>query len=109
MFWFLWRYDSRGHANAVKYTHGSHGLELNRIEYSVAGKGNLTLSLEKNAELQLALNKADYNPGEEIELQIKAPYASSFDESIDTEGPSSPIWTVLVPGPIVGSCSEQAR
>ena len=32
----------------------------------------------------------------------------SFDESIDTEGPSSPIWTVLVPGPTVGSCSEQA-
>jgi len=28
MFWFLWRYDSRGRANPVKYTHGSHGLEI---------------------------------------------------------------------------------
>jgi uncharacterized protein YfaS (alpha-2-macroglobulin family) len=57
--------------------HDSHGTELNRIEYSVAGKGNLSLSLEKNAELQLALNKADYTPGEEIEVQIRAPYAGA--------------------------------
>jgi uncharacterized protein YfaS (alpha-2-macroglobulin family) len=54
-----------------------HGTELNRIEYSVTGAGNLSLSLEKNAELSLALNKADYVPGEKIELQIKAPYAGA--------------------------------
>ena len=65
--------------------HDSHGTELNRIEYSVAGKGNLTLSLEKNAELQLALNKADYTPGEEIELQIKAPYAGAGLITIERE------------------------
>lgn len=28
LFWFLWRYDSKGHANPVKYTHGSHSLEI---------------------------------------------------------------------------------
>ncbi len=28
MFWFLWRYDSRGEANPVKFTHGSHYLEV---------------------------------------------------------------------------------
>ncbi|MEA2166105.1 MAG: alpha-2-macroglobulin [Thermoanaerobaculia bacterium] len=65
--------------------HDSHGLELNRIEYSVAGKGNLTLSLEKNAELQLALNKADYMPGEEIEVQIKSPYAGAGMITIERE------------------------
>jgi uncharacterized protein YfaS (alpha-2-macroglobulin family) len=65
--------------------HDNHGTELNRIEYSVAGKGNLTLSLEKNAELQLALNKADYTPGEEIEVQIKAPYAGSGLITIERE------------------------
>jgi alpha-2-macroglobulin len=53
------------------------GLELNRIEYTVAGNGNVTRSLERNAELQLALNKADYSPGEEIEVSIRAPYAGS--------------------------------
>ena len=28
LFWFLWRYDSKGHTNPVKYTHGSHSLEI---------------------------------------------------------------------------------
>ena len=53
------------------------GLEFNRIEYAVAGKGNVTRSLERNAELQLTLNRKDYTPGEEIEISIKAPYAGA--------------------------------
>ena len=53
------------------------GLELNRVEYSVAGQGNASRSLERNAELQLTLNKTDYVPGEEIELSIKAPYVGA--------------------------------
>jgi alpha-2-macroglobulin len=50
------------------------GLELNRVEYSVAGQGNVTRSLERNAELQLTLNRKDYAPGDEIEISIQAPY-----------------------------------
>lgn len=53
------------------------GLEMNRIEYSVAGTGNVTRSLERNAELQLKLNKKDYAPGEEIEISVRAPYAGA--------------------------------
>jgi len=53
------------------------GEELNRVEYSVAGEANLTRSLERNAELQLALNKHDYAPGEEIEIAVRAPYAGN--------------------------------
>jgi len=53
------------------------GTELNRIAFSVAGKGNLYRSLEKNAELQIRLNKSDYAPGEEIELSIRAPYTGA--------------------------------
>jgi uncharacterized protein YfaS (alpha-2-macroglobulin family) len=51
--------------------------ELNRVSFSVAGKGNLSRSLEKNAELQIRLNKTDYAPGEEIELSIRAPYTGA--------------------------------
>ena len=51
--------------------------ELNRINYMVAGAANLTRALDKNAELQLNLSKTDYAPGEEIELQIKAPYTGA--------------------------------
>jgi len=53
------------------------GLELNRIEYAVAGNGNVTRNLERNAELQLTLNKGDYAPGEEIEISINAPYTGA--------------------------------
>lgn len=53
------------------------GLEFNRIEYAVAGKGNVTRSLERNAELQLTLNKKDYVPGEDIEVSIRAPYTGA--------------------------------
>ena len=53
------------------------GLELNRVEYSVVGQANLTRSLERNAELQIQLDKTDYAPGEDIELSIKAPYVGA--------------------------------
>ncbi len=52
-------------------------VELNRIAFSIAGKGNLTRSLEKNAELQIKLNKSDFAPGEEIEMSIRAPYTGA--------------------------------
>ena len=50
------------------------GLELNRVEYSVAGLGNVSRSLERNAELQLTLDKKDYNANDEISVSIRAPY-----------------------------------
>ena len=50
------------------------GLELNRVEYSVAGLGNVSRSLERNAELQLVLDKKDYVPGQDISVSIRAPY-----------------------------------
>ena len=53
------------------------GLELARVEYSVAGTGNVSRSLDRNAELQLSLNRKDYNPGDEIEISIRAPYAGA--------------------------------
>ena len=51
--------------------------ELTKINFSVVGDANLARSLDKNAELQIKLNKSDFNPGEEIELQIKAPYTGA--------------------------------
>ncbi len=53
------------------------GVEQNRIEYSVAGDGNVTRSLDRNAELQLALKSKDVTAGEEIEVSIRAPYTGA--------------------------------
>lgn len=50
------------------------GTELNKVNFSVAGEANLARSLEKNAELQVKLNKRDYEPGESIKVNIRAPY-----------------------------------
>ena len=50
---------------------------LARVDYTVAGAANVTRSLERNAELQLTLDKADYAPGETIELQVRAPYTGA--------------------------------
>ena len=55
----------------------SGNLVVNRIEYSVTGTANLTRSLERNAELQINLNKEDYKPGETVEISLRAPYAGS--------------------------------
>ena len=53
------------------------GLELNRVEFSVAGLGNVSRSLERNAELQLVLDKKDYSAGQEISVSIRAPYVGA--------------------------------
>ncbi len=50
---------------------------LAQIRYSVAGNANLARALEKNAELQLTLAKGELAPGEELEVQIKAPYVGA--------------------------------
>lgn len=50
---------------------------LNRIAYSVTGDANVTRSLDRNAELKLKLDKAIYEPGDEIEVAINAPYTGS--------------------------------
>lgn len=50
------------------------GTVLSQVPYTVAGSSNVSYALDKNAELVLKLNKAEYNGGDEIEMQITAPY-----------------------------------
>ncbi len=63
--------------NYALVVRNARGDELNRVEYTVAGEANVSRSLERNAELQLALNKHDFAPGEDIEIAIRAPYAGN--------------------------------
>ena len=55
----------------------STGQRLARLEYHVAGDANLTRTLEKDAQLQIALSRNDYAAGDDIEMQIQAPYTGS--------------------------------
>jgi uncharacterized protein YfaS (alpha-2-macroglobulin family) len=83
--------DLRLPAEGLKYAlptevPGSYTLELHekksdamvgRITFTVVGRGAVTRSLEKNAELQVMLSKPQYNTGEEIEISVVAPYTGS--------------------------------
>ena len=53
------------------------GAELNRLNYSVVGEANVSRSLDRNAELQIQLDKPSYSPGETISVSIRAPYAGA--------------------------------
>lgn len=68
------------------------GLELARVNYSVAGTGNVSRSLDRNAELQMTLDRKDYQPGDEIEISIRAPYAGAGLITIERDKVYSHKW-----------------
>lgn len=51
--------------------------EVNRINYSVIGNQNVSTEMAKNTELKLKLNKKQFQPNEEIEVVINAPYTGN--------------------------------
>jgi alpha-2-macroglobulin len=61
------------------------GAELNRLNYSVAGEANLSRSLERNAELQIQLDKPAYAGGDTISVSIRAPYAGAGLITVERE------------------------
>src|SRR5262245_34745095 len=63
----------------------SAGAELNRLGYSVAGQANVSRSLERNAELQVELDKPVYSGGDTIEVSIRAPYVGAGLITIERE------------------------
>lgn len=48
-----------------------------QIPFAVAGAANLTRSLDRSAELEMVIDQAEYNAGDDITLQIEAPYAGA--------------------------------
>ena len=68
------------------------GEVLNEIQYNVAGAGNVTRSLERNAELQLQLDKPEYKPGDEIAVSIRAPYTGSGLITIERDHVYHAVW-----------------
>src|SRR4029077_4032827 len=50
---------------------------VSKISFTVVGRGAVSRSLEKNAELEVKLSRTQYNTGEEIEISVVAPYTGS--------------------------------
>lgn len=78
--------------NFIYLIRNAEGMVLNRVDYSVVGAANLSRSLDRNAELQIKLNKKDYNPGEDIELSIQAPYVGAGLITIERDKVYSHVW-----------------
>ncbi|MGB8355807.1 MAG: MG2 domain-containing protein, partial [Chthoniobacteraceae bacterium] len=53
------------------------GARVSRFAFSVVGLGGVSRSLDKNAELDVKLNRKQYNAGDDIEVNITAPYTGS--------------------------------
>lgn len=72
-----WQLPSSTPGDYVAKVHSADGRLLAEVNFSIIGASNLAGSLEKNAELNLKLDKSDYATGDEIELQITAPYTGA--------------------------------
>lgn len=72
-----WRLPTETPGDYVAELRNGTGLPLARIQFSVVGAQNIGGRLEKNAELDLKLDRFDYRNGQEIELQITAPYTGA--------------------------------
>ena len=65
--------------------HDADGRRLARATYTVVGHGNLSARLEKDAVLQLKLDKRDYRAGETIGMSITAPYLGAGLITIESD------------------------
>jgi alpha-2-macroglobulin len=68
------------------------GLLLSRIDYSVAGAGNVSRTLDRNAELQLTLDKPEYEAGGLIGVNIRAPYTGAGLITIERDKVYNSVW-----------------
>ncbi|MFH0900782.1 MAG: alpha-2-macroglobulin, partial [Pseudomonadota bacterium] len=72
-----WRAPTKTPGDFALSLRNDKGDEIQRIDFSISGYGDLARSMEKNAELQLALKSADVEVGGTLEVQIKAPYTGA--------------------------------
>lgn len=66
--------------------------ELLSLSYTVAGEGNVTKSLERNAELTITLDKREYAPESEMVVSIVAPYSGAGLITIESDTVHSHHW-----------------
>ncbi|MBV9462735.1 MAG: alpha-2-macroglobulin family protein, partial [Verrucomicrobiae bacterium] len=72
-----WKVPSETPGDYVARILDSKETILAQAAFTIAGEANLLGAFEKNAELQLRIPKGPFRAGEEIELQIVAPYAGA--------------------------------
>ncbi len=61
------------------------GLKRSKVQYTVVGVANLLGHERKEAVISAKLNKPKYVPGEEVEINVVAPYAGAGLITLETE------------------------
>lgn len=56
-----------------------------RVPFTIAGEGNISAALNRDASLKVTLNKASYKAGDNIELSIISPYTGAGLITIETD------------------------
>src|SRR5205814_10487621 len=74
---FRYALPTDGPGNYVFELRDDQGRRLTKLQFCVVGHGAISRSLEKNSELQVKLDRVQYNSGDEIAVSITAPYAGS--------------------------------
>ncbi|OCG58813.1 alpha-2-macroglobulin family protein [Gilliamella sp. Nev3-1] len=72
-----YKLDSKNPGNYIIQIKNNNDELLYQGKYSIVGKANVTRNLDRNAELSLKIKDTQYNPGDEIEVSITAPYVGS--------------------------------
>ena len=88
-------------------------VKLSSFRFSVIGSGNLARSLDRNAELQVRLDRGDYSAGDTVKVSVKAPYTGSGLITIERDKVYAYTWfsasttatvqTITVPDTVEGS------
>jgi alpha-2-macroglobulin len=87
-----WPLPTAQPGNFAARLYDDHGDLVADVRYSVAGTGNVSRSLEKNAELSAKLSKPEYLPGEDIEVEITAPYTGAGLITIERDKVYAHVW-----------------
>lgn len=72
-----YKIDSKNPGNYKIQLRANDGQLLYQSHYNVVGEANVTRDLDRDAELMLKIKQKAYNPGDEIEIAITAPYVGS--------------------------------
>jgi len=77
--------DTSTPGNYVLYIKNAAGMTLSRISYSIAGDAMTQGATERDAVVNLTLNKKQYAPGDTIEMNIVSPYTGSGLITVETD------------------------
>ena len=62
------------------------------VDFTVAGARNLAGNLERDAQLELVLNNDSFSPGQDIEVQVTAPYTGTGLITIERDRVHAHAW-----------------